>query len=84
MDTFNECAGNALVNVMNSPLGQELTDKLLTLKLVENPHMTQEEWTEAKQGLLVYMFAELLKNEPPLMREYAGHMYHLLRGEARA
>lgn len=69
------------MNVMNSPLGQEMTQRLLEIKLAENPDMTQEEWTEAKRGLALYLFMETLKSEPALMEEYAGHVYHALRGE---
>ena len=81
MATFNKCAENAIHNVMNSPLGQEMTAQLLQIKLAENPDMTLEEWTEAKRGLALYLFMETLKNEPALMNEYAAHMYHTLRGE---
>lgn len=81
MTAFNERAGNALLNIMNSSLGREMTERLLQIKLAENPGMTQEEWAEAKRGLALYLFMETLKNEPALMEEYAGHVYHALRRE---
>lgn len=81
MATFNECAENAIHNIMNSSLGMEMTERLLEIKLAENPDLTPEEWTEAKRGLALYLFTETLKNEPALMEEYAAHMYHTLRGE---
>ena len=81
MTAFNECAENAIQNIMNSPLGLEMTERLLQIKLAENPDITPEEWTEAKRGLALYLFMETLKNEPALMEEYAAHMYRTLRGE---
>ena len=81
MTAFNECAENAIQNIMNSPLGLEMTERLLQIKLAENPDITPEEWTEAKRGLALYLFMETLKNEPTLMNEYAAHMYRALRGE---
>lgn len=81
MTAFNERAENAIQNVMNSPLGLEMTERLLEIKLTENPDMTPEEWTEAKRGLALYLFMETVKNDENLMNEYAAHMYHTLRGE---
>jgi len=50
-NSFNEfidTVAEAERQVLNSPAGQELTQKLLEMKLKQNPNMTPEEWQDTK------------------------------------
>jgi len=59
---FVEKSVNAVAAVLNSDLGQELTQKLLEMKLAQNPHMTADEWSKVKQGFMVFVFEEAMKS----------------------
>ena len=43
-DEFVEKITQAERKVLNTPFGQEITERLLKMKLEENPDMTAEEW----------------------------------------
>jgi len=72
---FVEKSVNAVAAVLNSDLGQELTQKLLEMKLAQNPHMTADEWSKVKQGFMVFVFEEAMKAHPELLHEMGGHLY---------
>ena len=75
---FIERASTGVMNALNTEVGQELTSKLLEMKLAENPNMTAEEWQKIKQQFMVFCFAEAMKANPELMKELATHTYNEL------
>lgn len=66
---------------LNSPAGQELTQKLLEMKLAQNPNMTLEEWTQTKSKFMTFMFAVFVREVPEAMQELGHHVYNELRGK---
>lgn len=45
-DEFVEKITQAERKALNTPFGQEITERLLKMKLEENPDMTVEEWQD--------------------------------------
>lgn len=72
---FTEKVVSAEAAVLNSEIGRELTRKLLEMKLSENPNMTDEEWAKTKQEFMVFIFGEIMKFKPELMKEFGSHVY---------
>lgn len=54
---------------------KEVVEKLLEMKLQENPNMTIEEWEETKQQLMVYLMFEVLKNNEDLRTRWGKELY---------
>mgnify|MGYP001058164808 FL=1 len=54
---FIDKVSEAERTALNSPAGQELTQKLLEMKLAQNPNMTPEEWAQTKSEFMTFMFA---------------------------
>ena len=79
---FLDTVSSAIVETMNTTeIGQELTEKLLEMKLAENPNMTKEEWNKTKQQFLVYLFHSFIKETPQAMQELGEHIYNELNAE---
>ena len=72
-DEFVEKITQAERKALNTPFGQEITEKLLAMKLAENPNMTQEEWQDTKSQFLTFLFAMFVKETPEAMAELAQH-----------
>ena len=70
-DEFVEKVTQAERKVLNTPFGQEITEKLLAMKLAENPNMTQKEWQNTKCQFLTFLFAMFVKETPKAMSELA-------------
>ena len=64
---------------LNSPAGQELTQKLLEMKLAQNPNMTPEEWAQTKSEFMTFMVAVFVREIPEAMQELGHHVYNELR-----
>lgn len=64
---------------LNSEAGQKLTEKLLEMKLAENPNMTAEEWKQTKSEFMTFIFYQFVKQTPEAMKEMSGHVYNELR-----
>lgn len=82
MKTLNEVLsimGKAEQNALNSEAGQEITTKLLEMKLASNPNMTVEEWESTKKEFMIYLFNEVVKNNAELMNILAKATYNELR-----
>ena len=75
---FIEKASTGVMNALNTEVGQELTSKLLEMKLAENPNMTEEEWQKIKQQFMTFCFAEVMKANPERIEELATHTYNEL------
>ena len=78
---FNEFtfkAVNATANTLNSEAGQELVNALREQALIKNPQMTEAEWAKIKQDFLVFMFFNLMKENPDLMKEMGEHLFNEL------
>lgn len=78
-DEFVEKVTQAERKVLNTPFGQEITEKLLAMKLAENPNMTQEEWQDTKSQFLTFLFAMFAKETPEAMEELAQHCWDELQ-----
>lgn len=65
--------------VLNSPVGQELTEKLLEMKLEQNPNMTAEEWAQTKSEFMTFLFAIFLKDTPEAKKELSHHVWNALQ-----
>ena len=70
-DEFVEKVTQAERAVLNTPFGQEITQKLLEMKLAANPNMTPEEWQDTKSQFLTFLFAMFVKETPEAMAELA-------------
>ena len=83
-DNFNdfvEKVTQAERKVLNTPFGQKITEKLLAMKLAENPDMTQEEWQGTKSQFLTFLFAMFVKETPQAMAELAQHTWDELQAK---
>ena len=78
---FVDKVSEAERSALNSPAGQELTQKLLEMKLAQNPNMTPEEWAQTKSEFMTFMFAVFVKEVPEAMQELGHHVYNELRKE---
>ena len=67
--------------VLNSEMGQKLTDQLLKMKLADNPNMTPDEWQQTKSEFMTFIFYQFVKNTPEAMEELASHVYNECRKE---
>ena len=59
---FVDKVSEAERSALNSPAGQELTQKLLEMKLAQNPNMTPEEWAQTKSEFMKLYSEELDKS----------------------
>ena len=80
-DEFVEKITQAERKALNTPFGQEITEKLLAMKLAENPNMTQEEWQDTKSQFLTFLFAMFVKDTPEAMAELAQHCWDELQAK---
>lgn len=80
-DEFVEKVTQAERKALNTPFGQEITEKLLAMKLAENPNMTQEEWHGTKSQFLTFLFAMFVKETPEAMAELAQHCWDELQAK---
>jgi len=78
---FVDKVSEAERSALNSPAGQELTQKLLEMKLAQNPHMTPEEWAQTKSEFMTFMFTVFVSEVPEAMQELGHHVYNELRKE---
>lgn len=69
-------------SVLNTEVGQKLTQELLNMKLAENPNMSPEEWQQTKSEFMTFMFVQFVKGCPEAMKELGDHLYNELRKEA--
>ena len=53
-DEFVENVSEAERKALNMPAGQEMTQKLLEMKLAANPNMTPEEWQQTKSEFMTF------------------------------
>ena len=80
-DEFVENVSEAERKALNMPAGQEMTQKLLEMKLAANPNMTPEEWAQTKSEFMTFMFTVFVKEVPEAMQELGHHVYNELRKE---
>ena len=80
-DEFVEKITQAERKALNTPFGQEITEKLLAMKLAENPNMTQEEWQDTKSQFLTFLFEMFVKETPEAMAELAQHCWDELQAK---
>ena len=78
-DEFVENVSEAERKALNMPAGQEMTQKLLEMKLAANPNMTPEEWQQTKSEFMTFLFAMLVRETPEVMQEMGKHVYNELR-----
>lgn len=78
---FVETTSEAIRTVLNSEIGQQITEELLKKKLKENPNMTAEEWKQTKSEFMTLLFTMFVKETPEAMKELGTHVYNELRNE---
>ena len=78
-DEFVEKVSEAERKALNMPAGQEMTQKLLEMKLAANPNMTPEEWQQTKSEFMTFLFAMFVKEAPEAMKELGGHVWNALQ-----
>jgi len=76
---FVEKISAAERTVLNSPIGQELTQKLLESKLKSNPNLTPDEWTQTKSEFMTFIFAMFVRDTPEAMQELSLHVWSELQ-----
>ena len=82
-DGFVEKVSNAIRVALNTPFGQEMTKKLLEMKLAQNPRMTQEEWKKTKSEFMAFLFCQFVQDTPGAMKELAGHVWDELQEDKK-
>jgi len=83
-NNFNEFidkVSEAERQALNTPAGQELTQKLLEMKLEQNPNMTPEEWQDTKSQFMTFVFAMFVKEVPEAMQELGSRLWHELNAQ---
>lgn len=78
-DGFVEKTSAAIRVTLNSPVGQEMTQKLLEMKLAQNPSMGPKEWKRTKSEFMTYIFCQFVQDFPGAMQELAGHVWEELQ-----
>jgi hypothetical protein len=78
---FVEKISEAERTALNSPAGQELTQKLFEMKLAKNPSMTPKEWNRTKSEFMTFIFFTFVKETPEAMRELGLHVWTELNKE---
>lgn len=78
---FIDKVSEAERTALNSPAGQELTQKLLEMKLAQNPNMTPEEWAQTKSEFMTFMFAVFVREVPEAIQELGKHVWNELQKE---
>lgn len=80
-DDFVNKISDAERKVLNTPAGQEMTERLLRMKLEENPSLTPEEWTQTKSEFMTFIFAMFVQNTPEAMQELSQHVWDALQAQ---
>lgn len=62
--------------LLNSEIGQKVTQEYLSECLKENPEMTAEEWKEKKADLLTCLFCLFCLENAEAKKELAEHTYN--------
>ena len=78
-DEFVENVSEAERKALNMPAGQEMTQKLLEMKLAANPNLTPEEWRRTKSEFMTFLFAVFVRETPEAMQELGRHVWNELR-----
>ena len=73
---FVEKVTEAERTALNTPEGQEITKKLLEMKLAQDPDMIPEEWQNTKSQFLTFLFAMFVKENPEAMKELGTHVWN--------
>ncbi len=76
---FVDKVSEAERTALNSPAGQEFTQKLLEMKLAQNPNMTTGEWAQTKSEFMTFMFAVFVREVPEAMHELGKHVWNELQ-----
>lgn len=78
-DEFVERVSEAERKALNMPAGQEMTQKLLEMKLAQNPDLTSEEWAQTKSEFMTFLFTVFIKETPEAMQELGSHVWNELQ-----
>lgn len=78
-DEFVERVSEAERKALNMPAGQEMTQKLLEMKLAQNPDLTPEEWAQTKSEFMTFLFTVFIKETPEAMQELGSHVWNELQ-----
>ena len=81
-NNFNEFidkVSEAERKALNMPAGQEMTQKLLEMKLAANPNLTTEEWQQTKSEFMTFLFAMFVMETPEAMQELGKHVWNELQ-----
>ena len=73
---FVEKVTEAERTALNTPEGQEITKKILEMKLAQDPNMTSEEWQNTKSQFLTFLFVMIVKENPEAMKELGTHVWN--------
>lgn len=80
---FVEKTSEAIRTVLNTEMGQQLTEELLKMKLEQNPNMTEEEWKQTKSEFMIFIFSMFVKETPEAFKELSEHVYNELQEETK-
>lgn len=64
---------NSEIDALNSEEGQGYIKALLEEALKKNPDLTPAEWSKIKQNFILYLFQQVVGNNPSLMSEFVGY-----------
>ena len=78
---FVDVVSEAIRTVMNTEIGQKMTEDLLRQTLEKNPNLTGSEWKKIKSEFMTFLFCQFVMETPDAMKELAEHTYNELNKE---
>lgn len=80
-DKFITKVIDAEVRALNSEKGQEIVASLLETAKEKYPDLTPKKWSTIKQQFLVFVFSELLKENPEFQKHFAHLVFENLQSK---
>lgn len=62
----------AETTALNSEKGQQILQELLDKAKEQNPDLTAAEWAEIKKQFMIFVFRDILKENPNFMSQFVG------------
>lgn len=62
----------AETTALNSEKGQQILQELLDKAKEQNPDLTTTEWAEIKKQFMIFVFRDILKENPNFMSQFVG------------
>lgn len=73
----------AETTALNSEKGQQILQELLDRAKEQNPDLTVAEWAEIKKQFMIFVFRDILKENPNFMSQFVGLVKEEIRKEEK-